>query len=457
MSEHDKQPKRLVAALEDHGAEGISILTSEPRPMIIAMIYLIVTMLAAGFVWSFIGRADVIVTAQGSLTPESDVRRVYAPVEGELVDIYMAEGMPVSQGDVLARINSTTAIEAATRSLDAQNKLINALEKYKLFPAEKKAMKRKVEALKVQLDAEQRAHERRMQESIARFSEQQRLKLEKSQALVEKARKDMELAKSAWQKLERLYRSPGRGGISKQRLDQAKTEYETKKLDLELAIGSLKEFENQLSNELLSKREELQKKSEELERLYIQYEQESLKLKEAQSRAEMEVKLARIAAEGAARVSFEDIDEENFLRVKAPVSGVLTSVAYTQVGDKIESKSPLAGIAPEDARMVLKINIPEQDRGFLREGMAVKLKFNAFPYQRYGFIEGTLEYISPSATADQQTKKLVYKGRVSLERDYIEAENKRFPLRFGMTASAEIVVRQRRMIDMALDTLRGTS
>ncbi len=457
MSENGNQPKRLATALEDHGAEGIAILTSEPRPMIIAMIYLVIALLAAGFIWSFIGRADVIVKAQGSLTPESDVRRVYAPVQGELVDIYMAEGMPVSQGDVLARINSTTAIEAATRSLDAKNKLINALEKYKLFPAQKKAMERKVEALKAQLEAEEKAHQRRMQESMAKLAERQRLKLEKARALREKARKDMELAKSAWQKLERLYRSPGGGGISKQRLDQGKKDYESKRVDYQLAEASLGEFEIELNNELVRRREQLQKKSEELERLYIQYEEESLKLEAAQGRAEMEGRLARIAAEGAARVTFEDIDEDNFLRVKAPVSGVLTSVAYTQVGDKVESKSPLAGIAPEDVRMVLKVNIPEQDRGFLREGMTVKLKFNAFPYQKYGFINGSLEYISPSATLDNQSKKLVYKGRVSLERDYVEVEDKRFPLRYGMSASAEIVVRKRRVIDMALDTLRKAS
>ena len=89
--------------------------------------------------------------------------------------------------------------------------------------------------------------------------------------------------------------------------------------------------------------------------------------------------------------------------------------------------------------------------------MVVKLKFNAFPYQKYGFIKGTLEYISPSATGDKESKKQVYKGRVSLENDYFEVEEKRFPLRYGMTAAAEIVVRKRRVIDMALDTLRKSS
>ena len=83
---------------------------------------------------------------------------------------------------------------------------------------------------------------------------------------------------------------------------------------------------------------------------------------------------------------------------KAPVSGIITNVVTTQPGAEIEPKQPLVGIAPEDARNVLHVEIPERQRAFLKEGMSVKLKFNAFPYQRYGFIKGTLEFISPNVT-----------------------------------------------------------
>ena len=107
-----------------------------------------------------------------------------------------------------------------------------------------------------------------------------------------------------------------------------------------------------------------------------------------------------------------------------------------------------------DARMMLHVEIQEQDRGFLREEMPVKMKFSTFPYQRYGFITGKLEYISPSATFNTNSKKLVYKGRVRLEQLHYSVGNTEFPLRYGMTASAEIVVLQRRLIDMALDPFR---
>ncbi|MDH5539362.1 MAG: HlyD family efflux transporter periplasmic adaptor subunit, partial [Rhizobacter sp.] len=106
------------------------------------------------------------------------------------------------------------------------------------------------------------------------------------------------------------------------------------------------------------------------------------------------------------------------------------------------------------AKPVVKVEIAERDRAFLREGQTVKLKFAAFPYQRYGTIAGTLEYISPATRPAPQTKAPVYEGRVTLEHDHVLVSDTRYPLRYGMTATAEIVVRARRLIDLALDPFR---
>ena len=51
------------------------------------------------------------------------------------------------------------------------------------------------------------------------------------------------------------------------------------------------------------------------------------------------------------------------------MDGVITDLTSTQPGDKIQANTPLGGIAPKNARPVLKLEIAEQDRGFLREGL----------------------------------------------------------------------------------------
>ena len=102
--------KPLTEALGDHSTEGIAILTAEPWRILHAVVYTMICLVLVGLGWSIIGRADVIVTAQGGLMPDSEVRRVYAPVDGELANLYIAEGQPVSKGDVLARLNARGAV-----------------------------------------------------------------------------------------------------------------------------------------------------------------------------------------------------------------------------------------------------------------------------------------------------------------------------------------------------------
>ncbi|MEJ2533729.1 MAG: biotin/lipoyl-binding protein, partial [Halioglobus sp.] len=134
MSEQDDKLQRLSEALEDHSTEGIEILAAEPSRMIFGIITLIVTFLFVAVVWSFFGRADVIVTAPGQLSPDSEVRRFYAPIAGELVDVFIAEGQPVAAGDVLARLNARGAIQAAANALEADLKLSTARRDSQRFP-----------------------------------------------------------------------------------------------------------------------------------------------------------------------------------------------------------------------------------------------------------------------------------------------------------------------------------
>src|SRR5574337_1746676 len=72
----------LTEALEDHSAEGLAILTAEPGRFSMALVVVMLALVVVALGWSFFGHADVIVTAQGVLAPESEVRRVYAPIDG---------------------------------------------------------------------------------------------------------------------------------------------------------------------------------------------------------------------------------------------------------------------------------------------------------------------------------------------------------------------------------------
>ena len=454
---NENRLRPLSEALEDHSAEGIAILTSEPWRFTQATIYTMVALVLAALVWSFVGSADVIVTAQGTLQPESEVRRLYAPIDGELANLYMDEGQPVSKGDTLARLNARGAIEAAKNALEAQLKLEDAEREWREFPEKKALLERKVAALKQAMEVEEYQGAKRISEGTTRLAEVQKAQLQEARTNVEEARRARDAAKDEAAKYARLFALPGGGGVSQLQVEGKKNALQAADNALRVAQAKLSELSVRQTQESTQARAQLETSGQEFTKLQLQYESATKEVANTEEKLRLQLQTARLVADAAARIRFENIDKDNFLLIVAPVDGVITDVTSTQPGDKIQANTPLGGIAPKNARPILKIEIAEHDRAFLRVGLPVKLKFNAFPYQRYGLIEGTLDSISPATKASPQTKQPVYEGRVSLVRDYYMVGDTRYPLRYGMTATAEIVVRQRRVIDLALDPFREVS
>lgn len=446
--------KPLTEALEDHSAEGIAILVEQPRRLIELTVVTVASLVMAALLWSFVGRADVIVSAAGALAPESEVRRIYAPVDGELADIYVAEGQPVKKGDVIGRLNARGAIEAATNALDARLKLEDAERDWAQFPQKKALMERQAEALKAQIAAEEHQQETRLAEGTSKLEQAQKAQLDAARSNIDNAVRARDLARDEAQKFERLLALPGGGGVSQSQVEEKKSAYLQAENNVRIAQARLAELEAQASHEFAQAKGKLESSGETLTNLRIQYDAALREIANTEEKLRLQVQTARLAADAAARIRFENIDKDNFLLVLAPVSGVITDVTTTQPGDKIQANTPLGGIAPANAHPVVKVEIAEQDRAFLREGLPVKLKFNAFPYQRYGVMLGTLGYISPATKLSSSTHAPVYEGRVTLARDYYTIGQTTYPLRYGMTATAEIVVRERRLIDFALDPFR---
>ncbi|MFC5548821.1 HlyD family efflux transporter periplasmic adaptor subunit [Massilia aerilata] len=445
----------LSEALEDHSAEGIGILTAVPWRFTQGLVYAMVALVCTALVWSFFGHADVLVTAGGAMVPASDVRRLYAPIDGELSNIYIAEGQPVNKGDVVARLYARGAIEAAKNALEARLKLDDAERDWKEFPEKKALMEHRVAVLKEAVQVEERQHQQRQAQGTSRLAQGQAAQQQEARANLDEAIRARNAAKDEAEKYARLFALPGGGGVSQLQVEGKKNALQAADNAVRVAQSRTAELGARQSLETTQARSELETSGQDLSKLRLQLEAAEREMDNAEDKMRLQVQTARLVADAAARIKFENIDKENFLLIVAPVDGVVTDVTSTQPGDKIQANTPLGGIAPKNAKPIMKIEIAEHDRGFLREGLAVQLKFNAFPYQRYGLIRGTLQFISPATKPSAQNKQPVYEGRVSLDQDRYTVGDTVYPLRYGMTAVAEIVVRERRLIDLALDPFRN--
>ena len=441
--------------LDNYSEEGISVLAAEPSRMMRAIILVLLALLASAAIWSFIGKADVLVKARGSISPEGKQYKVQTPMKGELVDIYVAEGMPVIEGDILARVFSPNAIGVAAAAETAKGLYDKAKRAYEDFPAQKKLREREYAILKSKLEADRLTQQKLEAESIAQLGEEQALKLQKARNKLAKADDARNHAKSVLDSHVRLFNSPGGGGISRQKVTEKRNDFKTKQLDYQLALAEMGEFEVGLSKQYTKKRADIQKNAFRLLSLQAQYDSTQLQLAKDEKALETELRISRATYLSSSSVTFDDIDEDNNLRLRAPMDGIVIKMLIEQTGINIEDKAPILILAPEDSRKILEVLIVESDRGFLRVGMKVKVKIDAFSYQRYGLIHGELEYISPGTFTDPQSKNAYYTARVGLDKDYFTINGEKTSIRYGMKAEAEITVRKRRIIDLVLDPIRN--
>ena len=292
----------LTEALEDHSAEGISILTADPWRYTQALVYTMVGLVLAALLWSFFGHADVLVTANGTLVPASEVRRLYAPIDGELSNIYIAEGQPVNKGDVVARIYARGAIEAARNALEARLKLEDAEREWQEFPDKKALMERRAAALKEAVQVEARQLERRTGEGSSSLSQSQQAQLQEARTNFEDARRARDAAKDEADKYARLFALPGGGGVSQLQVESKKNAQLAAENAMRVAQSRIAELSARQRLESSQARSELEAGGQELTRLRLQSEAADREVANAEDKLRLQVQTARLVADAAARI-----------------------------------------------------------------------------------------------------------------------------------------------------------
>ena len=142
--------------------------------------------------------------------------------------------------------------------------------------------------------------------------------------------------------------------------------------------------------------------------------------------------------------------------MRSPIDGIIFEFPVSKPGEVVQAGQRIAQIAPQNTGVVLKASMPIQDSGFLKVGMPVKVKFDAYPYQEYGIVEGNVVWVSPDSKVQPtpQGNSESFELEITLDRQYVSNGEKRVTLSPGQTANAEVVIRQRRVIDFVLDPFR---
>ena len=141
----------------------------------------------------------------------------------------------------------------------------------------------------------------------------------------------------------------------------------------------------------------------------------------------------------------------------APIDGIVQQLAVHTVGGVVTPAQQLMVIAPREGLLEVEAWVDNKDIGFVNPEQIAEIKVEAFPFTRYGTIDGKILTLSKDAVPVDKVG-LVYAARVSMNRSTIRVENdKDVYLSPGMTVSVEIKTGQRRLIEYFLSPLLQAS
>ncbi len=134
--------------------------------------------------------------------------------------------------------------------------------------------------------------------------------------------------------------------------------------------------------------------------------------------------------------------EQNYI-VKTEVNSIVTHVLVKQ-GQFINAGQPLLTLRPEHSDLNAELYIPSHSIGLIEAGQSVMLRYDAFPYERYGTFKGELQNISQSVVAPNQLRnsltnnESVYQATVKLDQQFVSAYGRQIKLTPEMTLTADI-------------------
>jgi len=374
--------------------------------------------------WAWFGKVQEVSHATGQLMPKGKVYQVQPVVQGEVVRILVKPGQQVKSGQLIAEVDSRLA-EAEVDRL--QQNL--ATDRLKLIQTQELLNRA---ALEIQI--------RRAIAAAQVHAQSASLAEAEADAATQKAiLMQTQVDQTAFTaRLERLKPLLEEGVIAREQVfevEQGLRDRQRTSIQAEGELNRAQATANRFQAELA--RQQAEAKRSELE---TQQQMQQLKLEITALAANIEEGETLLkAAQTQLKQSF----------LYAPVDGTVFALHIDNVGEVTQPGETIAEIAPDNAPLILSAVLPDREAGLVQPGMNVQMKFDAFPYQEYGIVSGKVLSISPSTEVHEQLGA-VYQVEISLSRDQITSEEKSVRLKAGQTASADIVVRQYRIMDVLL-------
>jgi len=379
---------------------------------------LALTLAAAILLFLFFGHYTRRETVLGQLVPSAGVLNIAAPGAGTITRLQVRDGQAVKAGDALLTLSSEQDSAAlgdthalVGQQLDIQRSRLQAdlLNQKQLSQQQADALQAKTALLHAQ-----------MGQIAGQLAIQQRQ------------------VNSNQQMLAKIKPLAAKGFVSAVQIQQQ----ETAVLDAQAQYKTL-------VRQQLDTRQQLDATQQQLAQL---------PLDDSSKRNDTERQLASLTQ------SMAQNEMQRAVVLRAPHDGVVSTVLLKE-GQMVGAGQPLLSILPSGSSLQAQLLVPSRAIGFIEPGSRVVLRYQAFPYQKFGQQYGRVTDISRSALSppdiaalmgqQAQQQEPLYRIQVKLDSQQISVYGKPESVKPGMALEADILMERRRLIEWVFEPLYG--
>ena len=347
---------------------------------------------------------------EGFLALDAGAARVLAPAAGVVAELLVKEGDEVAMDAPVIRLS----LERGTASGVTSGELVQREFKDRLSTLESEQAQAQRLAAQQTVVLRQRIAD--LQKEVGQLDTEIKLQLAR--------------VSSAREELDRTDRLVKEKFIS----DSALTTKRNEMLDQQSKLSALRRSRLTVERDLGAARTELPT-------IEMQARQKSDQL--ARQRSELQ---QGIVQEGAKRETI----------IRAPIAGTVTNIAANR-GESVAADAPLAMVLPKGSGLHAQLLVPTRAIGFVQPGNAVVLRYDAFPFQRFGQHRGAVVTVgqtvwSPGEKVGSVTvREPVYRIDVRIDSQTVSAGGQEFALRPGMLVNADLLLEKRTIFEWVFE------
>lgn len=387
-------PARVLHPLAHDFAPDLLTLQESPparRPRAVLLAVVLVT--GALLAWANWARVDVVASAQGRLVPQTFTKIVQPAEAGIVNEVRVREGQTVRAGDVLLRLDprlSSTDVRAQQQEVALKRM---SLQRIAAELADQPLVLAAAEGGHAQLSAQVLTQFDARRQALTDALAQEQQALLRIQA-------DLAGAEQVQRKLQQTLPL----------LEQAAQAYD--KLLKDGFVGEV--AANEKKRDWVEKAQDLKAQDEAVRSLRAQIAQSQARLAGIRSQYRSQLENERIDTQAQLTRSVQELDKSRIramsLEIRAPADGVVKDLAVSGAGAVVQAGALLMNLVPAHEPVQAEVLLANEDVGFVAPGQVVQLKVAAYPFQKYGLVQGRVAVLSADAQDARQQAQMASPG-----------------------------------------------